>query len=271
MIDVAIIGGGPAGIAAALRLKARGMQRVVILEREALLGGALRHETRAAFRWYAPWRTRTGEARVRHLAAAALAAGVEVMVGHTVTALRPGGGLEAIVSGGAWRTKARRVLLATGGVADEPRFIETSHLQFDLGTCSPAVDQYGRCSDPAFFVVRKLARMSEFCRQNGAETGDYIADDLSGGLPSLEGKLEVRPGRGIRFVVPQTLAHVVPLRGQLEICAAEAMKGLLRVRAGEVVLYRRWVEMWPEKRVVIALDGLKTPPDDAQLIVEIVP
>ncbi|HYP63340.1 MAG TPA: FAD-dependent oxidoreductase, partial [Acidocella sp.] len=43
MIDVAIIGGGPAGVAAALQLKARGVEHVAILEREAELGGVPRH------------------------------------------------------------------------------------------------------------------------------------------------------------------------------------------------------------------------------------
>lgn len=41
--DVIVVGGGPAGVAAALELKARGIARVMILEREQTLGGAPRH------------------------------------------------------------------------------------------------------------------------------------------------------------------------------------------------------------------------------------
>ena len=37
-----IIGGGPAGLAAALRLRERGVRDILILEREKLLGGILR-------------------------------------------------------------------------------------------------------------------------------------------------------------------------------------------------------------------------------------
>ena len=42
-IDVAIIGGGPAGLAAACALKGRGMSRIVVLEREGEAGGIPRH------------------------------------------------------------------------------------------------------------------------------------------------------------------------------------------------------------------------------------
>ena len=41
--DVAIIGAGPSGIAAALALAQRGVGRVIVLEREAEAGGIPRH------------------------------------------------------------------------------------------------------------------------------------------------------------------------------------------------------------------------------------
>ena len=37
-----IVGGGPAGLAAALRLKEKGVNDILILERERVLGGILR-------------------------------------------------------------------------------------------------------------------------------------------------------------------------------------------------------------------------------------
>lgn len=41
-VDVAIIGGGPAGLAAAVELWKKGVRNLVILEREKKLGGILR-------------------------------------------------------------------------------------------------------------------------------------------------------------------------------------------------------------------------------------
>ena len=391
VIDAVVIGGGPAGIAAALRLKARGVPRVVILERETELGGALRQGTDAAAGLWIFRRLRTAEAYARRLTRAAQAAGVEIFSSHEVMALKPNGELDVSTPEGPQRFAARRVLLATGaresappcgaglahvlnasalravletggkapfqnpvvvgmeagllsalalcrhrgirpaalvveqprplacwplslylrlvrvrlicGAAVEPvdgtippgrvrlsngaslecdgvlftgrflpeaRLAQASHLHCDACTGGPAVDQYGRCSDIFYFATGKLAGMAGSSFRNGTAIGDYIADDLSGGLPSLVGRLEVLAGPGLRFVVPQTLAHVVPLRGRLEMCAAEALKGQLRVRAGEAVLYRRRVEAQPEQRLVIDLDGVRTLPDGAQLIVEIV-
>ncbi len=40
--DVVIIGGGPAGLAAAVELHKQGIRNMIILEREAMLGGILR-------------------------------------------------------------------------------------------------------------------------------------------------------------------------------------------------------------------------------------
>ncbi len=42
-VDVAVIGGGPAGLAAAQALRSAGAGRVVVLDREAETGGIPRH------------------------------------------------------------------------------------------------------------------------------------------------------------------------------------------------------------------------------------
>ncbi|WP_199897894.1 FAD-dependent oxidoreductase [Acetobacter papayae] len=47
--DVIIIGGGPSGVAAGLALRKQGVPRVVLLEREAYLGGATRHCAHSPF------------------------------------------------------------------------------------------------------------------------------------------------------------------------------------------------------------------------------
>ncbi|HTQ70946.1 MAG TPA: FAD-dependent oxidoreductase [Acidocella sp.] len=399
MIDVAIIGGGPAGIAAALRLKARGVPRVTIIEREEVTGGVPRHCGHPPFGMREFGRILSGPAYARRLASAAQAAGVEILLRHSVVALLPGGGLTMAAPDGVKQIKARRVLLATGAretsraarlvggtrpigvlntgalqayvtlhglvpfrrpvvvgtelvslsalsicrhhnirpvamVEANPRLtaswpftlypkllgvplylnatidridgisrvervvlsngqsldcdgvlftgqflpeaslVQASHLRLDDGTRGPAVDQYGRCSDLAYFAAGNLLRPVEsagWSFREGTLAGDYIADDLSGGLPSTEGALEVLAGEGVRFVLPQRLAHVVPLRGWLQLRVGAPVQGQLRIRAGEAVLYRRRVNARPERRILIELTGIKTPPDDARLIVEIVP
>ncbi|WP_026439212.1 NAD(P)/FAD-dependent oxidoreductase [Acidocella facilis] len=353
MIDAAIIGAGEAGVAAARRLQARGVRRILLLERR----GAV--------------------ALPRPLP------GVELRLGHEVRALDPNGGLEIAAPDGPTRLRARRVLLAMGARQEPPwpgavtldaltpgalpfqrpallglsprapealalcarlglrpagllasaageraalglkiaalryriRLFETrwperaeagpkietlrlsdggslacdgvllsgcwvaeaglarqSHLGWDASGLIQ--DQYGRCTDPAFFaagdVVEQVPGQGDAAGA-GRLVGDYIADDLEGGLPSWEGGLAVLPGDGVARVTPQMLAHVVPLRGRLLVHPVAPVKGLLRILAGEAVLYRRWVTLRPGQRLAIDLHGLKTPPDDARLTVEIRP
>ena len=49
--EVVVVGGGPAGLAAAARLRARGITDVVVLEREAEAGGVPRHCGHWGFGW----------------------------------------------------------------------------------------------------------------------------------------------------------------------------------------------------------------------------
>src|ERR1700757_216076 len=114
MIDVAIIGGGPAGVAAAVALRARGVARVVILEREASLGGVPRHCGHPPFGMHEFGQVMSGPAYARRLAAAASAAGVEILCAHSVVALRSGGVLDVATPEGRVEIRALRVLLATG-------------------------------------------------------------------------------------------------------------------------------------------------------------
>ncbi len=114
MVDVAIIGGGPAGIAAALTLKARGVKRVAILERESVLGGVPRHCGHPPFGVQEFGRFLTGPSYARRLAMEAEAAEVEILLRHSVTALKPDGVVEVTTPEGRTAIRSLRVLLATG-------------------------------------------------------------------------------------------------------------------------------------------------------------
>jgi len=111
--DVAIVGGGPAGVAAALALRKRG-HSVTILEREAELGGVPRHCAHSPFGMLEFGRVLFGPAYARRLATEAQAAGVSTLLRHSVTALNAGGRLDLTTPDGVRHLSARRVLLATG-------------------------------------------------------------------------------------------------------------------------------------------------------------
>lgn len=112
--DVAIVGAGPAGIAAALALKAAGAGRIVILEREGEAGGVPRHCGHSPFGMREFARVLPGPAYAKRLSEAARHAGIEVLTSTAVTALLPGATLSVVDARGQGSVKARRAILATG-------------------------------------------------------------------------------------------------------------------------------------------------------------
>ncbi|SDE72062.1 Thioredoxin reductase [Paracoccus isoporae] len=112
--DVAIIGAGPAGLAAAAELARRGAGRIVVLEREAEPGGIPRHCGHSPYGMREFRRIMGGAAYAARLAAAANRAGAEIRCRTTVTAIRPGPELELSSPDGIARLSAGAVLLATG-------------------------------------------------------------------------------------------------------------------------------------------------------------
>jgi NADPH-dependent 2,4-dienoyl-CoA reductase/sulfur reductase-like enzyme len=112
--DVAIVGGGPAGLGAAIELRARGVAHVVVLEREPEAGGVPRHCAHPPYGLREFGRLMTGPAYARRLRAIALHRGVDVRSRHSVVSLGQGGILGVATPDGPLTVSARRVVLATG-------------------------------------------------------------------------------------------------------------------------------------------------------------
>lgn len=117
-VDLAIIGGGPAGLSAACEAARRGVKRLVLFEREAQAGGAVRHCGHLGFGMRDFVRLWTGP---RYAAALREAAdGLDIRLSHAVTALEPGGRLTVSTPDGPLSVEARQVILATG-IRETPR------------------------------------------------------------------------------------------------------------------------------------------------------
>ncbi|MFN7278033.1 MAG: NAD(P)/FAD-dependent oxidoreductase [Betaproteobacteria bacterium] len=110
--EVIIVGGGPAGLAAAAELHRLGIRDTVVLEREQHAGGVPRHCRHRGFGWVEFRRILTGPAYAQRLLEHA--AGAVVRTGTTVTAIGSGGAVQVAGPGGRETLRAARVLLATG-------------------------------------------------------------------------------------------------------------------------------------------------------------
>ena len=111
--DVLILGGGPAGLAAAAELARLGAGKVTVLEREATPGGIPRHCGHPGFGLEEFHRLLTGPAYAQTVAAAA-ASRAEILLRTTVLRLEPGGTVQTVGPNGPETYRGRAVLLALG-------------------------------------------------------------------------------------------------------------------------------------------------------------
>lgn len=112
--DVAIVGGGPAGLSAAIELKRLGVDSVVVLERESAAGGIPRHCGHYAFGMREFSCVLRGPDYAARLVKRAENCGVQILTRTTVASLGPGPQLSISSPDGVFMLGARRVLLATG-------------------------------------------------------------------------------------------------------------------------------------------------------------
>ncbi|CRZ19099.1 NAD(P)/FAD-dependent oxidoreductase [Mycolicibacterium neworleansense] len=112
--DVAIIGGGPAGLTAAAELGRGSKLNVVVLERESEAGGIPRHSDHPGYGIRDMKTFIGGPAYARRLVRAAAAAGAEIRTSTMVTGWAGDRSLELTSPTGRETLDARAIILATG-------------------------------------------------------------------------------------------------------------------------------------------------------------
>jgi thioredoxin reductase len=113
-VSVVVIGGGPAGLAAAIELRRCGVPDVLLLERESAVGGIPRHAKHQGFGLRDLRRPLSGPAYARRYARLAARAGVEIRTETMVTGWSPDGPLELTGPGGRDAVVPDALILATG-------------------------------------------------------------------------------------------------------------------------------------------------------------
>jgi flavin-dependent dehydrogenase len=113
-VSVAIVGGGPAGLACAIELRQRGVQDVVVLDREGQAGGIPRHCAHQGFGLRDLHRVMSGSRYARRYVALARSAGARVLEASMVTGWSANGELELTSPEGREALRPSAIVLATG-------------------------------------------------------------------------------------------------------------------------------------------------------------
>ena len=207
-------------------------------------------------------------------------AGIPLYLGRAVTAIHGTTQVESVSVAGLRADSLREIacdgVLLTGLFLPEAALVRASHLVLDKASQGPAIDQFGRCSDPSYFAAGNILRAVEtagWSFREGRRIGGAVADDLAGQFPAAERQAEIVCGVGVKLVVPQ---RFVTPRGpagtdHLEVRVTAAVRGKLRLLADDCVVFERNLSARPERRILIPLRHLSAWAGAARFVVEVRP
>ncbi len=168
------------------------------------------------------------------------------------------------LASGATRTLACDGVLFTGRFIPEAALVEASHLAVDSGSHGPSIDQFGRCSDPAYFAAGNVLRAVEtagWSYAEGARIGRIVAADLEGDLPAQAHELSVSRGAGVKLVVPQRIQ--LPPNGSgladLQLRLEQAVCGRILVEVDDSLVWQRAINALPDRRLLVPLAAIPLP------------
>ncbi|NBF05751.1 FAD-dependent oxidoreductase [Pseudomonas sp. Fl5BN2] len=198
--------------------------------------------------------------------------GIPMHFGAQLLAINGTGRVESAqvrMANGEVRTLDCDGVLLSGQFTPESSLVRQSHLQLDSGSDGPKIDQFGRCSDPAYFAAGNLLRPIEtagWSYREGRRIGGLMALALSGQLPDTHNALTLKYAAPIKLGVPARLVRGdVPGLQHIQLRVSQAVSGTLRVRAHGKDLWSQPVSALPERRLLIPLKALKLPEHIDQL------
>ena len=158
-------------------------------------------------------------------------------------------------------------VIVSGRFRPDRAVLHGSHLGTDSATGGPEVDQYGRCSDPAFFAAGNMLRAVEtagWSWNEGRLIARTMTQALEGSLPEATTSRITLSGDALAYCVPQRLAAsapAMPLPG-VQLRVNRAVKGKLVLRVNAEDQTPKSIDARPERRIILPYPDL---PQDAQV------
>ena len=149
-------------------------------------------------------------------------------------------------------------VIISGKFRPEAALSHASHIDVDPATGGPSIDQFGRTSDPSYFVTGNLLRPVEtsgWCWHEAVEAAGRIVQDLKNPLGNLASVPVQITDPAIKYVVPQRLV-TTERSGALEhmqIRLNNPTSGHLSVTSGGNTLWGDFIDSRPERRILVPL------------------
>ncbi len=188
-----------------------------------------------------------------------LVMGVPVLLGARIEEIEGDVRVRAVRIGtrdGATRRFECDGVLFTGKFTPESALVRPSHLTLDGATRGPAIDQFGRCSDPVYSSAGNVLRPVEtagWCFREGRRVGRAIADSLRGDLAEPANRIPVGHAPPVEFVVPQVVSQplVDSMLPEFGLRMDRPCRGILGLAVNGRRLWSRKLSALPGRRIRI--------------------
>lgn len=187
--------------------------------------------------------------------------GVKLLTGTQLSEIRGDGRVKEVTvirADGRQDTIPCDGVILAGCFTPEAALARCGHLEVDAGTGGPIVDQWGRCSDPAYFATGNLLRSVETagrCWAEGRLTGLWVARDLAGELPQIANpvRVGVRDKR-LKYAMPQLVCpDDVAGMQDIQLRVTEPVSGRLVAHSAKKPIWQRWLKSKPERRIGVPI------------------
>ena len=202
--------------------------------------------------------------------------GIPLMLGTELAAIHGRTqvtGVDLVGPDGATRLVECDGVIVSGSFLPEAALLKASHLAVDAASGGPEIDQFGRCSDPAYFAAGNLLRAVETAGWSWAEgrrAGRTIAHDLKNGLLApREGLRIALRSTALKYALPQRIGYSSssPFSAKnIQIRVTRPVKGRLSLRVGGAEMWSRPLSALPERRIKLSISAL---PDGREGLAEL--